>query len=158
MDIERLIYDVNGAALAVHEHLPPGFLESVYKKALLHELELRGIHAVEEQGINIYYKGHCVGNYKADIFVENRLILELKSVSHISVDHELQLVNYLTATGIDTGILYNFGSQMLEIKRKYRLRKDEWGSQDISQTAATMLYGDPSIIRRLPDAPLDCNF
>ena len=120
MDIELLIRTVIDAAYQVHLALKPGFLESVYQKALMKELDKRGIKARDKQPINVFYGEVNVGRFEADIIVENILILELKAVSHLSEEHSIQLVNYLTATGLDTGLLINFGSQRIEIRRKFR--------------------------------------
>lgn len=101
-------------------HLSAGFLESVYQKALLIELQEKGIHADTETPINVYYKNQIVGEFRADIMVEGEIIIELKSVQHLLPIHEAQLVNYLTATHKDHGLLINFGGERIEIKRKFR--------------------------------------
>ena len=85
---------------AIRRQLGPGYLESVYKNAMLVELCKNRLSYEAEKSINVYYDGHLVGEYKADIVVENQLILELKAVNSLHVAHELQLVNYLTATGM----------------------------------------------------------
>ncbi len=121
MDAEKLIKSVIDACYQVHNGLEAGYLESVYKNALLYELSLRGFTAEEEVELRVRYKGHEVGNFKADIIIENCLIIELKAVQTLTVHHELQLVNYLTCTGIDNGLLVNVGSDKLQIKRKYIL-------------------------------------
>lgn len=89
-------------------------------------LELRncGINAENQVPLKVLYKGVVVGEYRIDILVENCLIVEIKAVSDINSAHEAQLVNYLTATNIDNGLLINFGSEKLEVKRKYRVYKD----------------------------------
>ena len=81
----------------------------MYKNALCHELRLNGLNLDTELPINVMYKGCLVGEYRADIVVENRLIIEIKAVSSIIPAHEAQLVNYLTALNIEDGILINFG-------------------------------------------------
>ena len=91
--------------MAVHRHFGPGYLEEVYKNALMVELNGLGIQAEKEIPITVNYKGVRVGDYRADIIVENRLILELKAVTALCSAHEAQLVNYLNATGIDDGLL-----------------------------------------------------
>lgn len=121
MDIETLIKKVMDCGYRVHLALTPGYVEEVYKKAMMIELADAGLQAQKEVQIPVSYKGHLVGNYYADIIVENRLILELKAVEHITKAFEAQLVNYLTATGIDDGLLINFGSEKYEPKRKYRI-------------------------------------
>ncbi len=121
--MEELIKTVIDGCYKVHEAFEAGYLESVYKKALIIELQSRSLNVQEEVELRVTYKGHEVGFFKADIIVEGCLIIELKAVSNITVQHELQLVNYLCCTGIDDGLLVNFGSDRLQIKRKYRQYK-----------------------------------
>ena len=121
MDIEMLVKTVMACAVNIRKHLGPGYLESVYKNAMLVELEKNGLTYEVEKPINVYYENVLVGEFKADIVVEGSLILELKAVSSLHVAHEIQLVNYLTATGIDDGLLINFGSEELQFKRKFRV-------------------------------------
>jgi GxxExxY protein len=121
MDVENLIRLVMDCAGNIRRQLGPGYLEAVYKNAMLVELQKNGLDYEVEKPLNVYYEGVLVGEFKADIIVENMLILELKAVSSIHVAHELQLVNYLTATGVDNGLLINFGSEELQIKRKFRI-------------------------------------
>ena len=121
MNIDELCYKIIGAAMAVHRHFGPGYLEEVYKNALMVELDTLGIQAEKEIPIAVNYKGVRVGDYRADIIIENRLILELKAVVAIHPSHEAQLVNYLNATGIDDGLLLNFGAVSLQHKHKYRV-------------------------------------
>ena len=120
MTAKELSYAVIGAAMRVHAHFGSGYLEEVYKNALMVELKSCGIKAEKEVAIAVDYRGVRVGNYQADIIVEKSLILELKSVATLVARHEAQLVNYLTATGIDDGLLINFGSDSLQFKHKYR--------------------------------------
>jgi GxxExxY protein len=112
---------VIGCAMQVHRVLGPGFLESVYKNALCVELKKLGLAHAKEEPIKVIYAGVEVGSYFADIFVDEQLIVELKAVENLAIAHEVQLVNYLTATGIDTGLLLNFGGKSLEFKRKSRV-------------------------------------
>ena len=121
MDIEMLVKTVMACAVNIRKHLGPGYLESVYKNAMLVELEKNGLTYEVEKPINVYYENVLVGEFKADIVVEGSLILELKAVNSLHVAHEIQLVNYLTATGIDDGLLINFGSEELQFKRKFRV-------------------------------------
>ena len=113
MNIDELCYKVIGAAMAVHRHFGPGYLEEVYKNALIVELTALGIHTEKEVPIAVDYKGIRVGDYRADVIVDNRLILELKAVTNINPSHEAQVVNYLNATGIEDGLLINFGAHSL---------------------------------------------
>jgi GxxExxY protein len=121
MDVETLVRTVIESAKNIRRHLGPGYLESVYKNAMLVELKKHGLFYEIEKPINVYYDNILVGEFKADIVVENVLILELKAVQSLHMAHEIQLVNYLTATGIDDGLLINFGSEELLFKRKYRI-------------------------------------
>ena len=121
MDIELMIRTVMQCSKNIRSHLGPGFLETVYKNAMLVELRKRGLAYQVEMPINVYYEDVLVGEFKADIVVEDMLILELKAVNSLHMAHEVQLVNYLTATGIDNGLLINFGSEELQFKRKYRI-------------------------------------
>ena len=121
MDIEKLCYDVIGAAMRVHSYFGDGYLEEVYKNALLVELKKLGFEVQSEVAIPVDYHGIRVGDYRADIIVESRLILELKAVTALNKRHEAQVVNYLTATGINDGLLLNFGTPSLQYKHKCRL-------------------------------------
>ena len=114
---------VIGLAMKVHRTLGPGFLESVYQKALLYELVKGGLKVEADKAIQVHYEGVIVGDFKADLIVNDELIVELKAVSGIVVEHEVQLVNYLAAAGIDIGLLINFGGRSLEFKRKFRTPK-----------------------------------
>lgn len=120
MEIEELIKTIIQCAYNVRIHLSVGFLESVYQKALMIEPQEKGIHAEVEKPIDVYYKDKIVGDFRADIIVEDLIILELKAVQQLMPIHETQLVNYLTATHIDHGLLINFGSERIQIKRKFR--------------------------------------
>ena len=121
MDVEQLIRRVMDCAGNIRRQLGPGYLEAVYKNAMLVELRKNGLSFEVEKPINVYYDNVLVGEYKADIVVEKSVILELKAVNSLHVAHELQLVNYLTATGVDNGLLINFGSEELQFKRKFRV-------------------------------------
>lgn len=123
MDLEELIKKVIQCVYNVRLQLSAGFLETVYQKALLIELKKNNILAEAEIPIEVYYDDSVVGEYRADIIVEKRIIIEIKAIQHLMSAHEAQLVNYLTATKIDCGLLINFGGERLEIKRKYRTYK-----------------------------------
>lgn len=120
MKNEELISKIIQCIYNVRGELRGGYLESVYKNALIHELGLNGIKAYDEVPIKVFYKGLEVGVFKADLLVDGRVVIELKAVDTLNKIHEVQLVNYLTATGIDDGLLVNFGNDF-EIKRKYRV-------------------------------------
>ena len=117
---EKLTHLIIGLAMKVHSTLGAGFLESVYQNALAHEIREAGIAVACEQKIQVFYRGVEVGYFVADMLVENCVIVENKAVQTITVAHEVQLVNYLTATGIDIGLLFNFGASRLQYKRKHR--------------------------------------
>ena len=124
MTIEELIKQIVQCAYNVRTNLSAGFLESVYLNALLIEFQDNGLKAEREVPINVYYNNHLVGEFRADIVVEKCVIIELKAVQHLTATHEAQLVNYLTATKIEHGLLINFGSEKIEIKRKFRTFKN----------------------------------
>jgi GxxExxY protein len=117
MKHEELTGKIIEAAYKVHNTLGFGFLENVYQNALSIELSKLGIQHEKEQTIKVYYDENIVGDYKADIVVEEKVILELKSVKELHQAHEAQLVNYLKATGMEVGLLINFGKSV-EIRRK----------------------------------------
>lgn len=123
MELESLIKKVIQCVYNVRLQLSYGFLETVYQKALLIELSKQNIQAEAEVPVDVYYDDSVVGEYRADIVVEKKVILEIKAIQHLLPVHEAQLVNYLTATKIDCGLLINFGGERLEIKRKYRTYK-----------------------------------
>ncbi len=114
---EELTSRIIGAIYEVHSILGPGFLEAVYQKALVRELQLRGSLLEEQKELHVIYKGEDVGLYYPDILVENQVIVELKAVDSLKPVHQAQLINYLKATGIQVGLLVNFGSERAEFKR-----------------------------------------
>ena len=101
----------------VYNELGFGFIENVYQNALFKELKHRGIPCVAHPKINVYYKGEAVGYYEADIIVYDSIILELKAVSRLMNEHEMQLRNYLKATDMELGLLLNFGPKP-EVRRE----------------------------------------
>jgi GxxExxY protein len=120
MKYEELTKKIIGCAYAVFNAMGGGYLESVYEKCLMIELEKHGLSAIEQSPIKVFYEGKNVGDFIADIIVEDKVILELKSVRKIAIIHEVQLVNYLTATGKEIGLVINFGPQNVDVKRKTR--------------------------------------
>ena len=117
MDINDVTYAINGAVFEVNRVLGPGFLEKVYENALLVELRIRGLKAESQVPIKVFYKENAVGEYIADILVEEKVIVELKTVEKLNKIHEAQLLNYLKATDIRVGLLVNFNHPRAEIKR-----------------------------------------
>jgi GxxExxY protein len=105
------------AFYTVYNELGFGFLEKVYENALIIELRNTGLRCAKQQPIKVQYGGSVVGDYFADIIVENIVILELKAAEGIVEEHELQLINYLKATEVEIGLLLNFGKKP-EFKRK----------------------------------------
>jgi len=125
--IDQLTEEVIGFAMKVHRTLGPGFLESVYQKALMLELTRARCQVDSEKALKVIYEGAIVGEFAADLMVDDRLIIELKVVQALAVVHEVQTVNYLTATGIDDALLLNFGASSLQFKRKRRRAKAQSG-------------------------------
>ena len=121
---------VIGLAMKVHSTLSAGFLESVYHKALAHELAKAGIRFESEKPLNVLYDGVLVGEFAADFLIEDEIIVELKAVQSLATTHEVQTVNYLVATGKDVGLLINFGAERLEFKKKFRLPKQKNHSEN----------------------------
>ena len=111
---------VIGLAMKVHRLLGPGFLESVYRNALAFELRRSGLTVELDQRITVRYEHVIVGDFIADLVVNATLICELKAISTLTKSDEVQVVNYLTATNHDVGLLLNFGAPSLQFKRKYR--------------------------------------
>ena len=117
MKYSDLTEKIINAAYKVHNVLGFGFLEKVYQNALMIELKRMGLKVSSEMPIKVYYRSEIVGEYIADIIVEDKVILELKAVKDLAEIHEVQLVNYLKATGIEVGLLINFGHSV-QVKRK----------------------------------------
>jgi len=117
MDLSDITYGIRGAVFEVNRVLGSGFLEKVYENALLIELRARGFKAESQVPIKVSYKENVVGEYFADIFVEGKVIVELKAVEKLEKPHEAQLLNYLKGTGIQVGILVNMRHPKAEIKR-----------------------------------------
>jgi len=117
MTLEEITYKINGAVFEVNRQLGAGFLEKVYENALLSELRERGLKAESQVPIRVTYKGNLVGDYLADIVVQDQVILEIKAVESLAKIHEAQLLNYLKATGYKIGLLINFTHPKAVIKR-----------------------------------------
>jgi len=120
MKYEDITHKIIGCAYQVFNQLGFGFLESVYKKAMIIELIKSGLNVEPEKPLKVYYDKEVVGDFYVDLFVEGEIVVELKSVKSIAKEHEVQLVNYLNGLKKDIGILINFGPAGVEIKRKYR--------------------------------------
>jgi GxxExxY protein len=120
-DSHALSEQVIGLAMKVHRTLGPGFLESVYLNAFAYELRRAGFTVEIAQHIKVRYENVIVGDFVADIVINNFLICELKATTGLTKADEVQLVNYLVATNRDYGLLFNFGITALQFKRKHRL-------------------------------------
>jgi GxxExxY protein len=120
MEYKEITHKIIGSAYKVYKQLGFGFLESVYKKAMLIELAKKNLKAEEEKSLEVHYDNQVVGLFYADLFVENKIVVELKSVQKLTIEHEVQLVNYLTGLHMEIGLLVNFGPSGVEVKRKYR--------------------------------------
>lgn len=120
MEYQEVTETIIGCAYRVYNKMGFGFLESVYEKCLLIELRKAGLNTESQKPITVYYESEIVGEFVADIIVNDAIILELKSVRRIIKAHEVQLVNYLVATGKPVGLILNFGEKKVEIKRKVK--------------------------------------
>ena len=109
--------DIIGAAMEVHSYLGPGFLESVYEESLAYEFELRKIRFERQKTFNVFYKGRTVKTFVADFVADNAVIVEVKAIREITEIEKLQVINYLKASGLEVGLLMNFGAKSLDYKR-----------------------------------------
>lgn len=114
---EELTKAIIGAFYKVHNGLGYGFLEKVYENALKYQLEILNLNVVSQAKIEVFYERHLVGEYYADLLVENCVVLELKTVEKLVPAHTAQLLNYLKATSIEVGLLLNFGPDP-QVKRQ----------------------------------------
>ena len=124
MNTQDITRKIIGASYNVYNTLGFGFLESVYKKSLIIELKKRNLSVEEEKPLTVYYDQFEVGSFFVDLFVENEIIVELKSVNTIVKAHEVQLVNYLNGLNMEIGLLINFGPSGVEVKKKFRQAKE----------------------------------
>jgi len=115
--LDTLTETVIAAAFAVSNTLGHGFLENIYKNALTEELEVLGLRVAKEKPYPVLYRGKKMGLYVADMVVEDRVIVELKAVDDLTQAHRAQLLNYLKASNIPIGLLFNFGRPKIQIKR-----------------------------------------
>ena len=120
MEHEELTHKIIGCAYTVFNQLGFGFLESVYRKAMVIELSKDGLNVEEEKILQVHYDDIVVGNFSVDLFVEDMVVVELKSVQNTVEAHEVQLVNYLNGLKKEIGLLINFGPSGIQVKRKYR--------------------------------------
>ena len=119
MEINDLTHTVIGCAYKVHNVLGFGLLERCYENALRIELEKLGIRALQQHELNVWYEDQIIGEFKPDLWLPEKLIIEVKSVQNLVKEHEIKLIHYLAATKINDGLLINFG-QSVQVKRKFR--------------------------------------
>ena len=122
----ELTEKIIGSFYAVYSKLGYGFLEDVYGKAMVIELKRHGLALNTERAIEVYYEDQLIGKYYADIIVNDLVILELKSVKSLAVEHEAQLLNYLKATPYEVGLLLNFGPKPETKRRSFDNNRKEW--------------------------------
>ena len=120
MEYEELTHKIIGCAYRVFNQLGFGFLESVYRKAMVIELTKDSLKVEAEKPLKVYYDNQVVGEFYLDLYVKNEIIVELKSVENLIKAHEVQLVNYLNGLKKEIGLLINFGPSGVEVKRKFR--------------------------------------
>jgi GxxExxY protein len=108
---------VIGAFYSVYSELGYGFLEKVYENAMAIALQHRGVNVIQQAAIDVFFRGHRVGEYRADLLIPGKLIVEIKATQSVSGLHEAQLINYLKATGTRVGLLLNFGPRP-QIRRR----------------------------------------
>ena len=120
MEHEELTHKIIGCAYTVYKKLGFGFLESIYRKAMIIELNKAGLKVEEEMPLEVYYDDIVVGKFSLDLFVEDTIVVELKSVQNLLIEHEIQLVNYLKGLKKDIGLLINFCPSGVDVKRKYK--------------------------------------
>jgi len=129
---EEITEKIIAACFDVSNELGAGFLESVYEKALLIALMDRGLNAQSQVPLQVTFRGQIVGDFFADIVVENKILLELKAVKNLAPEHQAQTINYLKATRIEIGLLVNFGNPKLEYRRFQRQKMND-GDERINQ-------------------------
>jgi GxxExxY protein len=133
---EVLTGTILNCAFEVLNELGAGFLESVYEKAMLIALKQKRLEVQSQHPIGVCFRGQNVGEFYADLFVEQKVIVELKAVKTLAPEHQAQIVNYLNATGIEVGLLLNFGNPRLEYKRFTRSKEfgrrsaEEWDNRN----------------------------
>jgi len=116
-EVDSITEGIIGAAMEVSRVLGHGFLETVYRKALVHELNVRGFLVEEERPFAVRYKNLQVGDYYCDILVNQKVVVELKAVDQLTSSHIGQVLNYLRASGLKVGLLFNFGRPKLQFQR-----------------------------------------
>ena len=127
----KLSYKVRGAIFEVHRELGPGLFEECYHQALLHELRIRGLKTQSKCKLPVLYKGHEIKDaYEADIIVEDKIIIEIKSVEELSPKHFKQLMNYLSLKDLHVGFLVNFNTVSMDKENLHKLYNSHSTNQD----------------------------
>ena len=122
MQHEELTRKIIGCAMKVHSTLGCGFQEVIYQRAMAIEMEKQGLRFARELEMGIFYEGVNIGSRRVDFFVEEKIMTELKAVSHLDDTNLNQAINYLEAYNLPVGLLLNFGSKKLEFKRTYNTK------------------------------------
>jgi len=122
LKVDEITKRIIGCAFRVHNGLGSGFLEKVYENALCIELREAGFKVLQQHPVPVYYRNIMVGDYFADLLVNDQIVVEIKAVENLAPIHEVQVVNYLAGANLDTGLLINFGHSV-EVKRKFRTYK-----------------------------------
>jgi GxxExxY protein len=126
MESDSTTQRIIGCAFAVHNTLGTGFLEKVYENALAIQLREGGLRVEQQHPIAVFYHGQPVGEFFADLLINDTILVEIKAVRSLAKEHEVQLVNYLAATGLDVGLLIGFGDSV-QVKRKYKTYRKSRG-------------------------------
>lgn len=132
MEINDLTRQVISCAYKIHNVLGPGFLEKVYENALKFELDKLDIEVQQQGKLPVWYEGHSVGVFFPDLWIDKQLIIEIKAVQNLILEHEMQLIHYLTATGVENGLLINFGPSV-QVRRKFRDYKPKKFNHAVTQ-------------------------
>ena len=119
-DINTVTEKIIGCAYRVSNSLGIGFVEKVYENALAHDIQVSGLKVAQQAPIKVQYDGIIVGDFYADLLVEEKVLVELKAVSMLMDDHVAQSLNYLRASGLEICLLINFGTTKVQIKRLRR--------------------------------------
>ena len=124
-EVKRLCDLIRETGFALHRHLRSGHLEKVYENGLMHRLTKHGLHVSAQHPLKVYDEdGTVLGDYYADLFVENFLVVEIKACKSIAEEHVAQLLGYMRASGMEHGLLMNFGAAKFEV-RKYILTRGD---------------------------------
>jgi GxxExxY protein len=113
-EADRIAYAVIGAAIEVHRHLGPGFLESAYQRALAYELRERGIPFLQQVPVTVEYKGIVVSEQRLDLLVDDLVVVEIKAIESVATNHIVQVLSYMRAARLELGLLINFNVPVLK--------------------------------------------